>query len=259
LRTVPHRPRQRRDPILTSPNQATATPRSAAQRLRRHLHEHGLRLTVLKLISDALRRASGGRARLNVYAFTAQPLRGAAATTAASGSTVIETIGPDDSRLALTPRPIGVLQARFAAGAECRMAFVKGRFAGMHWVTRGRHVEDEVRCTYVIDRPDAGVWDFDVYVEPAFRGSRVFLRLWQAAEHSLAAQGVQWSFSRIDVLNAASLASHARLGAKLVGHAAFVTLGPWQFSWASVAPRWHLARGGAPGPGFRLKPPRSTS
>lgn len=242
---------------MSLPTPAAAAPTSAAGRLRRHLAEHGLRLTLLKASSDLLRRASGGWARLNVYAFTAQPLTHDAAHRAASGSTVVETIRSDDPRVALIPRPLRVLQARYAAGAECRMALVKGRFAGMHWVVRGQYVEDEVRCTYLLDRPDLGVWDFDVYVEPAFRGSRVFLRLWQAAEHSLAAQGMQWSFSRIDVLNAGSLASHARLGAQVVGHAAFVTLGAWQLSWASVAPRWQLARGGAPGPGFRIKSPRA--
>lgn len=242
---------------MSLPTQAAAMPTSALGRIRRYVAEHGMRLTLLKASSDVLRRASGGWARLNVYALTAQPLARAEARSAASGSTVIETIRSDDPRVALIPRPLHVLQARFAAGAECRMALVKGRFAGMHWVVRGQYVEDEVRCTYVIDRPDLAVWDFDVYVEPAFRGSRVFLRLWQAAEQSLAAQGMQWSFSRIDVLNAGSLASHARMGARVLGHAAFLTVGPWQLSWASVAPRWQLARGGAPGPGFRLSLPKA--
>lgn len=241
---------------MSLPTPAAAAPTSAVGRLRRHLAEHGLRLTLLKAGRDLLRRASGGWARLNVYAFTAQPLNRDAAHRAASGSTVVETVRSDDPRMALIPRPLRVLQARYAAGAECRMALVKGRFAGMHWVVRAQYVEDEVRCTYILDRPDLCVWDFDVYVEPAFRGSRVFLRLWQAAEQSLAAEGVQWSFSRIDVLNAGSLASHARLGAQVVGHAAFVTLGSWQLSWASVAPHWQLARGGAPGPGFRIKSPK---
>lgn len=241
---------------MSLPTPAAAAPASAADRLRRYLAEHGLRLTLLKASSEVLRRATGGWARLNVYALTAQPLTRGTARTTASGSTVIETIGADDPRVALIPRPLRVLQARYAAGAECRLALVKGRFAGMHWVARGQYAEDEVRCTYIIDQPDRGVWDFDVYVEPAFRGSRVFLRLWQAAEQSLAAQGIQWSFSRIDVLNAGSLASHARLGAQVVGHAAFVNLGSWQLSWASIAPRWQLARSGAPGPGFRIKGPK---
>lgn len=228
------------------------------RRIGRYFSEHGLGLTLLKTAGQALRRLSGGWARLNVYALTAQPLKGRAiAKPAATGSTVIEAVHVGDPRLALTPRPAQVLQARFDAGAECRMAFVKDRFAGMHWVARGVYVEDEVRCTYVIDQPELAVWDFDVYVEPTFRGTRVFLRLWQTAEQGLAAQGVRWSFSRIDVLNAGSLSSHAGLGAVAVGHAAFLTMGAWQFGWASVSPRWHLTRRGAPGPRFRMKAPHA--
>jgi len=232
-----------------------APPPSALTRLRRHVAEHGLGLTLLKAASVLLPRLSGGRARLNAYAFTAQPLGRNAAAAAPGGGTVIELITPQDPRLALVPRPKTVVQARCAVGAECRMAFVKGRFGGMHWVVRGQYVEDEVRCTYALSDPAQSIWDFDVYVEPAFRGTRVFVRLWQAADVALAAQGVRWSFSRIDMLNAGSLAAHARLGARVVGQATFLTLGPWQVSTASRTPRWHLARKGRPGPTYRFPLP----
>jgi len=240
---------------------------SLAQRLRRGIAEIGWGGVLLRGLDGALRKLSGGRARLVLYALTVQPVgTGNWPAMRASAGTQIDALGgrgdepaADDPRLAALPRPRDVIAQRFRAGAECLLAHVHGRFAGMHWLARGQYVEDEVRCQYRLADPVRSVWDFDVHIEPEFRVSRVFLRLWQAADQRLAAQGVRWTFSRISVLNAASLAAHARMQAQVCGRVLFVVAGRWQLMFSNRAPWVHLAPPRSPGPTLMMKAPSSPS
>jgi predicted ATP-grasp superfamily ATP-dependent carboligase len=176
-------------------------------------------------------------------------------TTSVKWLTSQKSTEEDDPHLAGIPRPRDVLAARLRAGAECLVARVHGAFAGMHWIARGQYVEDEVRCQYRLADPVRMVWDFDVHVEPALRSSRVFARLWQAVDTQLAAQGVQWTCSRISVLNAASLAAHARLGASVVGRVAFLVAGRWQLCVRAWPPFVHLAGPASTGPTLVMRLP----
>jgi hypothetical protein len=218
--------------------------------------ERGWGLTALYALHRALQAASAGRARLVPYALVAQPIGcGVYAALRNDPATVVRVASPGDALSAAFPRPAAVNQQRWARGATCHVVTVKDSFAGTLWTVRGRYDEDEVRCEFVLADAQRCVWDFDVYVEPRFRLGRTLGRLWKAVDAQLAAEGVQWSFSRISLFNPASLSSHARLGARTTGHAVFLVLGPVQLAWSSLAPHWHLSTAAASRPQLRLAAP----
>ena len=84
-------------------------------------------------------------------------------------------------------------------------------------------------------------WDFDVYVDPEHRSGLGFARLWDEANGWLRRRGVAFSWSRISAFNPGSLASHARLGARVAGKATFFRLGPCQLMIASLPPYFHIS------------------
>jgi hypothetical protein len=227
-------------------------------RLRRWLREFGLRITLLYALHRLLQAASGGRWRVVPYRFYAQPI-GRAGTPALrpDSTTWIGPLTPGHPLVPALPRPPSVIAARFAAGSRCYAATVKNNFAGTIWLARGHYDEDEVRCRYQLTDVAASAWDYDVYVAPAFRLGRTMARLWQHVDTLLAAEGVRWSFSRISMFNPASIASHARLGARPVGWAVFLCLGGLQLAVASTRPRIDLGLRGRPC--YRLHPPPQTS
>jgi hypothetical protein len=208
--------------------------RSRWQALRAEMGSAGLALSYVA--GRLLQRVSSGRAAIVPYLIVAQPIGLATATPLRpDANTVVRRITPDDPVTADFPRPADVVAARFAAGAECHVAWVRGRFAGHIWIARGHYDEDEVRGRFVLADPATCVWDFDVYVEPALRLGRTMARLWRAVDDTLAAEGVRWSLSRINRFNAASVRSHARLGIVPLGTLTVVCLGTGQ---------WHRCRGG---------------
>lgn len=208
----------------------------------------------LYLASRVLERASGGRMRIVKYHIVAQPIA-TAAQLRHDGSTALMFCRPADPIAAVFPRPAAVIERRFAQGAQCLVAIVKQRFAGFLWLQHRRYEEDEVRCTYLLDPARHCVWDFDVYVDPAYRHGRTLARLWQAANEHLTASGVRWTCSRISAFNPASLAAHARLGAVTVDHAVFFVFGPWQLAIFSGTPFVHLSFGPGRVPGIAVRPP----
>lgn len=224
--------------------------------LRSTFQQLGWRDGALYGLSRVLDRASGGRVRLVKYWLVAQPIgAGDARPLRPDAATQLLRVAQGDALEARFPRPPHILQRRWAAGAECTTALVKGEFAGFIWIQRGRYDEDEVRCRYELVAPAASVWDYDVYVEPKYRIGRTMARLWGHVDAALAAEGVRWSFSRISAFNAASLASHARLGIVKCGSALFVAVGPWQLSWLPNAPYVHFSTGERRVPVVRLVPP----
>ncbi len=163
-----------------------------------------------------LQKLSGGRASLHVYLFCAQPVGSLAlASLRDDPQTRVVPIGPGEPLLSYFPRPQTVLAQRFVAGATCYAVLVKEQFAGQIWLASGHYDEDEVRCRYVL--PDATtVWDFDVYIAPAFRATRAMARLWKGVDAVLQSRGVAWSCSRISLFNPGSVQTHERLGAPSV-------------------------------------------
>jgi hypothetical protein len=218
------------------------------RKLRAWAAEMGWPVALLYALHRVLEAASGGRARIVPYAFVAQPLGAGQHRVSDGADTEVRLIEPGDPLSARFPRPTAVNAARWASGARCWAATVKGEFAGTIWIRRAGYDEDEVRCDYHLAEPERSVWDFDVYVEPRYRLGRTMARLWKSVDDRLAAEGARWTFSRISLFNAASLNSHARLGAVRVGSAVFVVIGPGQLGLGLRPLRFHLS-----GPGGRMR------
>jgi hypothetical protein len=229
---------------------------SGVQRIRALVGELGLPVACLYLVHRITVRLSRGHARLVAYALYAQPI-GSGRLTAVreDANSVVEAVVASDAICASFPRPANVIRQRFHDQARCYVARVKGSFGGHIWISRDRHVEDEVRCQYVLAVPELSAWDFDVYVEPRLRLGRTLARMWWHVDQSMAAEGVRWSFSRISLFNSGSLGAHQRLGAVRVGTALFLVCGPAQLALLSVAPFVHGSWRTGPGPAITLTPP----
>lgn len=196
------------------------------------------------LIDQSLVRTGvGGYSR---YLLTAQPIP-ALEKKLRPGKVEVVELRTGDPRLNDLPLDEQVVAARFAQGAICVAAVSEGRAIACAWFTFGWYNEDMVRCRYVLKPVGRVAWDFDVYVAPEYRMGRTFARLWEGANELLRTLEVTWSMSRISAYNAESLKSHSRLGAKVIGRAAFLSLGPVQISWATVPPYFHISwREGGP-------------
>ncbi|MDA5193595.1 GNAT family N-acetyltransferase [Govanella unica] len=215
------------------------------------VREFGLSDGLGYLVDQLLaRRGWGGYSR---YLLTAQPVPVAPGKLRPGKIEIVELMA-GDPRLGDLPVEPDVLRARFAQGAICLAAVEEGRAVASAWFTFGAYDEDMVRCRFVLSPAGATAWDFDIYVAPEHRMGRTFARLWDGANAELRARGVTWSMSRISAYNAGSLKSHGRMGARVIGRAAFLSLGPVQLAWASVPPFLHLSfqKGG---PDLRISAP----
>jgi hypothetical protein len=209
-------------------------------KLREYVATLGVANTLLYVASRLAYGASAGRVRIIKYYFTAQPV--IVTATAHSKTFAFVWATRDAPQFAQIERPPDVIAARFAQGARCLMATTQdGGLAGFLWFVVGPYDEDEVRARFVPAPAGQAAWDFDVAILPSFRMGRLFSYLWSAAACELAGQGVRQTVSRISAFNAVSIASHRRLGARIVGQATFVCVGRLQLMRASVAPRWHLS------------------
>lgn len=227
-------------------------------RLRKSVDELGAVVTTQHFIDRALSSVSAGRARLITYALMAQPIGAdALARVRSDANTVVQELHPGEPLVDALPRPAAINLQRWADGAQCLAATVKGAFAGTIWIARGHYDEDEVRCLYRLADAAGSVWDYDVYVTPRYRGGRLLARLWQATDARLAAQGVRWSFSRIAMANPGSMAAHRRMGARRVGFAGFLVLGPWQLAMFSLSPFVHVSLHARSRPTVQLRAPAS--
>ncbi|MDD2759554.1 MAG: hypothetical protein PHH11_04605, partial [Methylomonas sp.] len=98
--------------------------------------------------------------------------------------------------------------------------------------------------------------DFDVYVEPKYRLSPTFLKLWDEASARLLREGVSWSLSRISAFNTMSLSSHKRMGAKIIGWAVFFQMAGIQLTISSLKPFLHISLSNASLPTFEFQLPK---
>ena len=147
-----------------------------------------------------------------------------------------------DAAFGQLPLETATLERRFAQGARCLGLFRGERLVAALWHQFGDYEEDEVRCRFRLSDATAAAWDFDVYVQPDQRAGFAFAALWDAADATLRESGRRFSLSRISAFNPASLGSHQRLGAREVGRATFIGLGPVQLCHSTLLrPRLHLA------------------
>jgi hypothetical protein len=138
----------------------------------------------------------------------------------------------DDALAQLWPEP-GVRAYRFGQGARCLVVQASDRLAGGIWLVDGQFQEDEVRADYRFG--SAYSWDFGLFIHPDFRGTRAFAALWGGVAADLRSRNKQGTLSRIADYLAPSLLAHARMGAKSVGQALFLCVGPLQYCWSSGA------------------------
>lgn len=164
-------------------------------------------------------------------------------------------LDPRDPLLLSLPLQDHVLRYRAGQGAICFGAFKQEEIIGCLWLCLTPYEEDEVRCRYHPEPPGRASWDFDVFLRPDHRSGLGFARLWDVANSFLREQGVSVSWSRISAFNPASIASHARLGARVMGRGTFLRLGPCQIMLASVAPYFHLSLRRSDMPDLRLSVP----
>lgn len=168
--------------------------------------------------------------RLRRYLFVEQPVYGLPKPISAFHSASYQK---DDPCLAELWPEQSLRRYRFDQGAHCLVVTQHGRLAGGIWFTDQRYMEDEVRATYRFG--PAYSWDFGLLIHPDYRATRAFAALWGAVAQDLAARGKRGSLSRISDYLAPSLLAHARMGAKPIGRATFLSLGAKQYCWSSGA------------------------
>ena len=97
--------------------------------------EMGTPWAMLYVLHRALQFISRGHARVVPYALYAQPLGADAFTRVRDAATTQVALTPPDAPwINDFPRPADVVAARFAAGAQCFTALVRGEFAGHIWL-----------------------------------------------------------------------------------------------------------------------------
>lgn len=193
------------------------------------------------LLARGLSRLTRNRVRLVRYRFVAQPVPEKTTASPSRSRFTIRRACTVDGVLAKAPRARMVLERRLRNGAVCVVAECDGRFGGFIWLAECRYEEDEVRCLYALDPQAGAAWDFDVYVAPEYRATRLFQQLWDAANDVLRERGHRWTFSRISAFNTPSLAAHRRLGAYELGRATFLIIGRMQLTHLSIGPRVHVS------------------
>jgi GNAT superfamily N-acetyltransferase len=216
----------------------------------------GLSSGLLWAASRTVSIASTDRFRILRYCFVAQPVPDFPLAPENRASAIhIRRVEAGDPLVAQFPRPSDVIADRFRMGAVCLAAETHDRFVGFLWIKESQYPEDEVRCHYVLEPSTGAVWDFDVYIDPAFRFGRTFARLWDTANTWLRERGYRWTLSRISAFNPDSLAAHRRLGIREVGAATFVRVDRIQIAFLDRAPFVHVGWRDDQAPTLRLRPP----
>ena len=226
-------------------------------KLRNLLWELGVGGTLCYVVYRLCAR-TGGLAALHRYLFVAQPVPMAALLPPRrGGSILVRQVDAGDPLLLSLPLQDHVLRYRAGQGAICFGAFKSGEIVGCLWLCLTPYEEDEVRCRYHPEPSGRASWDFDVYLKPDHRSGLGFARLWDTANGFLRDRDAVVSWSRISAFNPASIASHARLGARVVGKATFFRIGPCQVMVASVAPYVHVSFRRSDMPDLRLSVPHT--
>jgi hypothetical protein len=202
---------------------------------------------------DRLLRFMSGRFSAHLYYLYEQPLPiGRSLNDNRREVFQFDWISQFDDRLLSLPRPKDVLVGRFEQSSRCLLASREGTVVGCAWFVSPSYIEDEVDCIYSFAAKPHAVWDYDVYIVPAMRIGRLFMKLWQRAADDLVRDGYRTSLSRISAYNRASIRAHERLGAKRIAWAWFMTLGTSQLMLSSQAPHLHTRLWGKSKPRFEL-------
>lgn len=226
---------------------------SRASALRRSI---GLVDGLLYGLDRVSARLTRNRIRLRCYYLVAQPVPEADWLPPGRGGRIeVRRIMPQDIPAADFSRPREVIEDRYRQGSICFAAFCEGRMVGFIWLLLATYREDEVHCWFRPEPAATAAWDFDVYVDPAWRIGPTFGRLWDEANRYFRAYGVRWTMSRISAFNGPSVASHRRLRARFLGRANFLMLGRLQIMLANVAPYVYASLDPNGGPTLAVRAP----
>jgi len=203
-----------------------------------------------------LHKLCGRRARLVSYHIVAQPVPESSRLPAGRGESIaVRRLDAARVRELEFPRPRRIIEYRLRQGATCFAAFKEEAMTGFLWLVQPVYDEDEVRCRFSPEPQGEGAWDFDVYVDPAYRLGPTFIKLWDVADAWLRERGVVWTMSRISSLNPDSIRSHRRLGARFLGRALFVRVLRMQLMISTLRPYVHLSVTASHKPLLRVKAP----
>lgn len=159
-----------------------------------------------------------------------QPLPDPLLPTVVSNKIQVKPINALQYNIDWFPRPKEVIDARFAQGARCWVAFQENEAIGCIWFSPGPFEDDIARLRFIPKPSGIVAWDFDVYVVPQRRFGKAFMLLWQVAGRQMRESGYLYTASRIDFLNNQSLASHKRLGASVTGRVLVFSIGSVEFT-----------------------------
>src|SRR3989344_712062 len=218
---------------------------------------------VIYVLDTVLHRLTKRQCVWKYYLF-AQPVPTAMLLPPSRGRSIeIIPIPPGDPVINGIDRPKAVIGERFRQGAICLGAFKSNDLIGFLWFVIGPYEEDEVRCRFVPLPEGQAAWDFDVYLDPAYRTGLAFGRLWDEANAYLRQRGVGWTMSRISAFNLTSIRSHKKPGAIKVGSALYLRAGKYQMTLSTLPPYVHLSAKAetapaiqAPAPGRTARTPR---
>ncbi len=182
------------------------------------------------------------RLRLHAYELMVQPVSSKPLLPGSMGKRlVVREIMHGDPEIALMPVRPEILRARIAQNAICLGAFKNTTLIGYMWFSNTSYDEDEVKCTYLLDRASESVFDFDFYLFPEHRMGLGFVALWNGANEFLSQRGVRYTFSRLTRFNLASRRAHQHLGWKRVGIALFLQAWRVEAMLATLFPYIHLS------------------
>ena len=208
------------------------------------------------LLMRALHRASAGRARLIKYDLLVQPLGHTRPLCKGRGKDLeVREMSPHEADVVGLLRDPATIAFRADQGARCLGVLRNDELLGVLWYKAGSYQEDEVRCLFLPSPEDQAVWDFDVYITPRERWGMAFAKLWDETCRHLAEQGYHYTCSRISAFNPASRSAHERIGARIVGKATFLCIGPWQAMVSTVKPHVHVSFHEKSRPSIPVGPP----
>ena len=125
------------------------------------------------------------------------------------------------------------LRWRRAQAMDALMALRDGKPVGLIWLGRQGFEEDEAPLRFHL--PPGGAWDTGLYIPPRERHRRAWTALWAGVAHWMQTEGIETCYSRINPANSASLASHRRMGARILGRLYLIQSENWLW-----APTHHI-------------------
>lgn len=217
-----------------------------AMTFRSDIRQMGLTGWLFYAVDRALHRVSNGRVGVLALRFYVQPLPKERLVAVRDSDPVqVAPVSPASLGLAAFGRPVDAIRERIEAGSTCIAALREGELLGFMWLQQGTLEERLVRCHMRVEPSSRVVWDYDFFIQPRYRLGRLFGRLWDAATAMLRERGVEATVSWIRIENRASEQAHARLGAKRIGWAVFLSAFGRQTMITSFAP--YLSHAGSRG------------